>query len=134
MKNFFLKLFLIFVGDFFATRFAKKGMEQVTATSQQITQQITQTIKFGIAQAVARCFSIVFFLIGLGFFFRYADYHLRNTLNFTDPEIDSIYFLTFSVIAVVVAFLPRWIYPSRKLEEPVRHSFKKSSSLPVPAT
>lgn len=130
MKNFFLKLFLIFVGDIFATRFAKKGIEQVTATS----QQITRTIQFGIAQAVARCFSVIFFLIGLGFFFRYADYHLRNTLNFTDPEIDSIYFVTFSVIAIVVAFLPRWIYQTRKFEEPGRHSLTKSSSLPVPAT
>lgn len=132
MKNFFLKLLLIFVGDLFATRFAKKGMDQVTTTS----QHIVQIIKFGLIQVAARCVSVLFFLVGLGFFFHYADYHLRNTLGFSDPDVSAIYFVTFSVIAVFVALLPRWIRPSQPAATASRktHLFGKSDSLPVATT
>ena len=125
MKNFFLKLALILVGDLLATKYARKGMEKFGAASSQMTQMI----RFGLIKTAAKIASGFFLFIGLIFFFRFADYHMRNTWMLTDPEVSSVYFIFFSLVALVIAILPRWSDPMRrkKVTPPA------ASGLPQPA-
>lgn len=110
MKNFFFKLALILVGDLLATKYARKGMEKFGITS----NIITQNLRYSLIKATARIASGFFLLIGLVFFFRFADYHMRHTWLLSDPEVSSIYFIFFSLLALIVAVLPRWSDPARK--------------------